>query len=178
MSDPLDIPSWARKSPSRTKKKKRTKKITQKQQQQIDQDKPVSLFGEKGGKLEAPVDKLNHHNLPSRWFANSSHGPKEPTPAPTGNKVRPFPPTIAKTTRARKFGDGPGKNIPRATILRYNENNDADEASKLESTKSDVGTVPTETLSTRVRDPSFLKLDQSKLALDCMQWSKRLCWST
>ena len=166
MSDPLDIPSWARKSPSRTKKKKRTKKITQKQQQQIDQDKPVSLFGEKGGKLEAPVDKLNHHNLPARWFANSSHGPKEPTPAPTGNKVRPFPPTIAKTTRARKFGDGPGKNIPRATILRYNENNDADEASKLESTKSDVGTVPTETLSTRVRDPSFLKLDQSKLALD------------
>ena len=96
MSDPLDIPSWARKSPSRTKKKKRTKKITQKQQQQIDQDKPVSLFGEKGGKLEAPVDKLNHHNLPARWFANSSHGPKEPTPAPTGNKVRPFPQQLQK----------------------------------------------------------------------------------
>ena len=160
MSDEtLDIPSWARKSPQRTSKKKKKKK--QKERVVIKEGEgEVSLFGQSGGKLEAPVDKLNHHNLPARWFANSTHGPTPPTPIPTSSDVRAFPPTVAKTSRARKFGSGPNKNVPRATIMRYDAEKEA--ASK-DSSKSDEGT---ETLSTRVADPSFLKLDQSKLPLE------------
>ena len=130
-------------------------------------DGDVNLFGSGGGKLDAPVDRLNHQNLPSRWFANSTHGPKAPTAIPTSNPVRPFPSSIAKTTRARKFGAGPDKNIPRVNIMRYNAEDEAKKEAAADASKTDASTSPhTETLSTRVRDPSFLKLDQSKLPLE------------
>ena len=105
-------------------------------------DGDVNLFGSGGGKLDAPVDRLNHQNLPSRWFANSTHGPKAPTAIPTSNPVRPFPSSIAKTTRARKFGAGPDKNIPRVNIMRYNAEDEAKKEAAADASKTDASTSP------------------------------------
>ena len=163
-----DIPSWAvkAKSPKRMGKKNNSRKkssstaVSTAAAAASSNSEEVKLFASASGKLEAPVDRLNSNNLPARWFAN--HPSKKSNSLPERASVRPFPQSIIPTKRARKFGAGPDKNEPRVQIMRFEDNEE--EVLKDTVLQGDVSATD-HVRKSRVRDPSFLKLDQSKLDL-------------
>ncbi len=169
------VPSWARKarSPAKARRKKTGPSSPKRPAAARDGQQPVRLFpGDGGGRLQQNEAhfRLNSHNLPERWFKDhgGGHGGGAGSAGssllPAKAAVRPFPSHIPATKRARKFGAGPDRNVARAEILRFDA--DAEAQAAAEQAAAAEAAALAAAPNVRVKDPSFLKLDQSKLALE------------